>query len=72
MNECKSINGWSWNGTCVMDCPIGYTKYSNSEDITCEITKNTSYVRKVGKYVNLTILLSLKTYEVNTKTNVFI
>lgn len=54
------MHGWSWNGTCVKDCPIGYIKYSDGEDITCEITRNLSYVRKVGKYVVLTLSLSLQ------------
>lgn len=43
-----------------MECPFGYTKYSDGEDTTCEITTNTSYVTKVGKYVVLALLLSLK------------
>lgn len=51
MKECKSVNGWSWNGTCVMDCPIGYTNHSDGEDITCELNRNPSHVIKVGKYM---------------------
>lgn len=60
VNECKSIYGWSWNGTCVMECPIGYNKYSDGEDITCEVTRNPNHVRKVGKYVVLALLVSVE------------
>lgn len=51
IEECKSIYGWSWNETCVMNCPIGYTKYTDRDHTTCEITKNPSHVKKVGKEV---------------------
>ncbi|XP_013145759.1 PREDICTED: insulin-like peptide receptor [Papilio polytes] len=42
--ECVKIGGWSWNNTCVFECPLNYVKVNISNISTCEFCKNCTEV----------------------------
>lgn len=42
--ECRSLEGWAWNGTCVFHCPRDYAERISPTATTCVYDPETDKV----------------------------
>ncbi|CAG4959491.1 unnamed protein product [Parnassius apollo] len=39
-DECNKLDGWSWNNTCIFECPLYYVKEKTANSFTCRWCRN--------------------------------